>query len=108
MDVTEALAEIDALKAALEDVCDAIMTRAEQGVIMATDDPIDKTTLAEIFAEIIALCGFHDLTGQRLTRLSQALAGDPGDTRPDAHLLNGPANAGGLDQAAADALFNDL
>lgn len=108
MDTAEALAEINALKAALDDVCDAIMTRAEQGVIMMTDDPSDKATVAEVFAEIIALCGFHDLAGQRLTRLSQALAGDSGDNRPDAHLLNGPANAGGLDQAAADALFNDL
>lgn len=108
MDSAKALAEIDALKAELEDVCDAIMTRAEQGVIMTTDDPIDKATVAEVFAEIIALCGFHDLAGQRLTRLSQTLVGGSGDTRPDAHLLNGPANAGGLDQAAADALFDDL
>jgi hypothetical protein len=108
MDITEALAEIDALKAALEDVSDALMVRAEQGVIMTTDDPLDRATVAEVFAEIIALCGFYDLAGQRLARLSRALTGDAGDTRPDAHLLNGPANAGGLDQAAADALFNDL
>lgn len=108
MDFTEALAEIDALKAALADASDALLIRAEQGVIMIADNPIDKATVSEVFSEIIALCGFHDLAGQRLARISQALAGGSGDTRPDAHLLNGPANAGGLDQAAADALFNDL
>ena len=108
MDVTEALAEIEALKAALEDVCDAIMTRAEEGVVMTTDSPIDGATVAEVFSEIIALCGFQDLAGQRLSRLSQILADGPEDTRPDARLLNGPANAGGLDQAAADALFDAL
>lgn len=108
MDVAEAHAEIDALKAALEDVCDAIMTRAEQGVAMTTDSSIDTASIAEVFSEIIALCGFQDLAGQRLARLSQALSGNPGDARPDAHLLNGPANAGGLNQAAADAMFDDL
>ncbi len=107
MDLAEANAEIEALKAALEDVCDAIMTRAEQGVVMAADGPIDAASVAGVFSEIIALCGFQDLAGQRLTRLSQALGGDRDDARADAHLLNGPANSGGLDQAAADAMFDD-
>lgn len=108
MDVSDALAEIDALKATLDDVCDAIMTRAEEGVRMTTAEPVDRETLADVFSEIIALCGFQDLAGQRLTRLGQGLAGQDGDSRPDAHLLNGPANADGLDQAAADALFDGL
>lgn len=108
MDVAEALAEIDALKASLEDVCDAIMTRAEQGVIVTADPPIDAVAVAAVFSEIMVLCAFQDLAGQRLSRLSQALGGGPVDSRPDARLLNGPANAGGLDQEAADAVFDDL
>ena len=107
MDLTEALAEIEALKAALEDVADALLILAEQGLLIATEQPIDGESIAEVFSEIMALCSFQDLAGQRLSRLKDILCGGPADDRPDAQLLNGPANHGGLNQAAADALFDD-
>ena len=73
-------------------------------------------------------CSFQDITGQRTTKVVNVLryieqrvnsmvqiwSGDavdpaatqPLDTRPDAHLLNGPAVAGaGVSQDDIDALF---
>jgi hypothetical protein len=106
MDTAEVLTEIDALRLALEDACDAIMTRAEHGLVMARGEPVEAAAVSDIFAEIIGLCAFQDLAGQRLTRIAQAFSATPPDLRPDAHLLNGPADGDGLDQAAADALFS--
>jgi hypothetical protein len=102
-----ALAEIEALQQALDDVCDQLMTQAEAGLALAADPGVESVQLTAIFSEILSLCGFQDLAGQRLNRLAAALSGATADTRPDAHLLNGPADAGGLDQSAADALFED-
>jgi chemotaxis regulatin CheY-phosphate phosphatase CheZ len=82
---------------------------------------------------IFTACSFQDLTGQRTTKVVNALryieqrimammgiwsggGGDssgeappaePEDKRPDAHLLNGPSDDG-IDQGAVDRLLNGL
>ncbi len=106
MDLGEALSEIEALKAGLDETCDALMVQVERGFLLANEQPHDVDGLKGVLAEIMTLCSFQDLAGQRLTRLSNAITGGSTDLRPDADLLHGPANAGGLDQAAADALFD--
>lgn len=98
--------EIEALKAELETACDALLSAAQTGLELAADTPVDGETVGAMFAEILVLCSFQDLAGQRLDRLAARLAGGAAETRPDAHLLNGPANSDGLDQAAADTLFD--
>jgi hypothetical protein len=108
MDRAAALSEIEALGAALDEACDRLMTEAETGLALASQPAPDVARLSAVFAEIMSLCSFQDLAGQRLSRLAGALSGADADARPDAHLLNGPANSGGLDQSAADALFDDL
>lgn len=105
MPIAAALTEIEALKTALDEVCDQLMAQAEAGLALTANPGADAAQLTPIFSEILSLCAFQDLAGQRLERLTAALSGASVDTRPDAHLLNGPANAGGLDQSAADALF---
>ncbi|WGM31873.1 hypothetical protein [Brevundimonas sp. NIBR11] len=102
----KALAEIEALKVELEGACEALMSAAQTGLEMAADTPVDGEIVSLLFAEILGLCAFQDLAGQRLDRLAKQIAGSGADDRPDAHLLNGPANGDGLDQAAADALFD--
>ena len=101
----EALTEIEALKSELEAACDALLSAAQTGLELAADRPVDGEIVGGLFAEILSLCAFQDLAGQRLDRMARALAGGAADQRPDAHLLNGPADGDGLDQAAADALF---
>lgn len=107
MDRTAALAEIQALKVLLDEACDQLMTQAEAGIALISAETIDRDRASAAFSEIFSLCCFQDLAGQRLSRLADAISGAETDTRPDAHLLNGPANAGGLDQSAADAVFDD-
>jgi hypothetical protein len=106
MDRAAALAEIEALKTSLDEACDQLMTQAESGLALASAQTVDPDRVAAAFSEILSLCSFQDLAGQRLSRLADLLGG-ASDARPDAHLLNGPANAGGLDQSAADALFDE-
>jgi chemotaxis regulatin CheY-phosphate phosphatase CheZ len=78
---------------------------------------------------ILTACSFQDITGQRTSKVVNALrfleervntmikiwgaaAGTSPvslrgeDSRPDAHLLNGPALTGGLAQGDVDALLN--
>ena len=104
MDRTLALIEIEALKSELEIACDAILSAAQTGLELAADEPVDGDLTAGMFAEIMGLCAFQDLAGQRLDRLAKQMTRPVVDTRPDADLLHGP-DSDGLDQAAADALF---
>ena len=106
MVVSDALVEIDALRTALDQASEALLSAAERGLAISARSS-ESEALAEVFNEIMAVCAFQDLADQRLTRLAHNIAGKPDDERPDAALLNGPANDGGLDQAAADALFEN-
>jgi chemotaxis regulatin CheY-phosphate phosphatase CheZ len=83
--------------------------------------------------DVLTACSFQDITGQRTTKVVNTLryieqrvnsmieiwgvdgtGGGPQpavereDTRPDAHLMNGPASDGGPSQADVDALFEQL
>lgn len=105
MDAAAALADIEALRSALDEACDSLMTQAELGLSLASASNSEDPRICDVFAQIMSLCSFHDLASQRLSRLACEINGSPADRRAEAHLLNGPANAGGLDQGAADALF---
>jgi chemotaxis protein CheZ len=89
----------------------------------------DLDTIDGAVMDVFMACSFQDLTGQRIRKVVQALAyieqrvislstlwhgpgevpAGPGvpawETREDAHLLNGPSNAG-LQQDAIDALLD--
>lgn len=83
--------------------------------------------------EIMTACSFQDITGQRMTKvvntlryierrvhamiqiwglenldaeeMAAALADEPKDTRPDAHLMHGPPLKGAINQDAVDMLL---
>ena len=111
---------------AAEEIQEAAWVLREAG---AQDEPCDqidnKTT------DIYTACSFQDITGQRTTKVVQALSyienrvnamidiwglnefasdfvpkQDQSDARPDAHLLNGPAKIGeGLEQTLVDDML---
>ncbi len=97
---------------AAEEVQELAWTLRENGVDNGLCDQLDRHA-----TQIYTACSFQDITGQRISKVVAVLkeleraTGDllgeyEGDTRPDAHLLNGPAKEGeGIDQAAVDALF---
>lgn len=128
--------ELDAIVTQTEGATQSILEAAEQiqekawvlrenGADDATCDDIDAKA-----TEIFMACSFQDLTGQRTNKVVQvlrylesrinlminiwgiedvqpdALAG-PVDSRPDAHLLNGPQRAGsGVSQNNVDELMS--
>ncbi|GAA0773660.1 chemotaxis protein [Roseibium denhamense] len=127
--------ELDAIVTQTEGATQSILEAAEQiqekawvlrenGADDATCDDIDAKA-----TEIFMACSFQDLTGQRTNKVVQVLrylesrinlminiwgiedleAGDmagPVDSRPDAHLLNGPQRAGaGVSQGSVDELM---
>jgi len=115
---------------AAESIQEAAWTLREAG---SPDELCDK--LDTHATEIYTACSFQDLTGQRTRKVVTVLrylesrinammqiwgleevedlpvadaptAADPGDERPDAHLLNGPQLAGrGIEQTAVDDLM---
>ena len=122
----EAGNELDAVVKATEAATDTILTASERidsaAAHLGASAPDDMSRnqaeeIAEQVVNIFEACNFQDITGQRISKVVAVLkeleraTGDllgeyEGDTRPDAHLLNGPAKEGeGIDQAAVDALF---
>ena len=111
---------------AAEEIQEAAWSLREEG---ASDTPCDK--IDEKTTDIYTACSFQDITGQRTTKVVQALVyienrvnamidiwdlqeetGSKGpikenmDTRPDSHLLNGPALKGdGLGQGCVDDML---
>ena len=119
--------ELDAIVTQTEGATQSILEAAEQiqekawvlrenGADDAVCDDIDAKA-----TEIFMACSFQDLTGQRTNKVVQVLrylesrinlminiwgiqeleaeaTAGPVDTRPDAHLLNGPQLAGGVSQ----------
>lgn len=130
-----ATSELDAVVAATEQAtCDILngVERIQEAVLSLpkTEDTtqIHNSIVAQLI-EIMTACSFQDITGQRLTKVVNALhyieqrvnamvaiwgaeahgaATDASnfDARPDAHLLNGPPLAGGVSQVDVDALFS--
>lgn len=128
--ITTATEELDAIVRATEDATNTILTAAET-VQMIGDalDEEDRNAIGAEMGRIMEACSFQDITGQRIAKVVATLhflenrinamlqlwessgkampPAMPGDTRPDAHLLNGPQLDGkGNDQSAIDALFN--
>lgn len=115
---------------AAEEIQEAAWSLRETGAEDAPCDKIDEKT-----TDIYTACSFQDITGQRTTKVVQALCyienrvnamidiwdlqGETGennkgpiqentDTRPDSHLLNGPALKGdGLEQGCVDTMLTD-
>ena len=102
-----------AIRQEVEAAVDVILTAATEGLqaltAMRDGDAGAATRLEMGLLQILEACAFQDLTGQRLTRLDEALETGPPPPRPADPLLNGPALGGqGLDQAAADRLLSEF
>lgn len=111
---------------AAEEIQEAAWILREAGADDGPCDQIDNKT-----TDIYTACSFQDITGQRTTKVVQALTyienrvnsmidiwglndtdesltpkEDSVDSRPDAHLLNGPAKLGeGLEQGNVDTVL---
>jgi chemotaxis regulatin CheY-phosphate phosphatase CheZ len=113
------LRELAAIRATAEDAAGRILDSAENLLAFADKEEAEKAQEA-IFA-IMTACGFHDLVGQRVTKIAESLdrvlaskraaGGKPVGpcARRKALDLEGPAMAGVSDdvQARIDALFRD-
>jgi chemotaxis regulatin CheY-phosphate phosphatase CheZ len=135
--IMAATGELDAIVSATERATSDILNAAERvqeaagklrsgGDIATLCDEIEGQT-----TEILTTCSFQDITGQRTTKVVNALrylekrvnamieiwgteslsqigqVMEREDSRPDAHLLNGPS-ANGVSQADVDALLAGL
>jgi chemotaxis regulatin CheY-phosphate phosphatase CheZ len=136
--IVEATEELDFIVRSTERATAEILTAAEgiqsiAGDLRSTGAQISFCDDLETHAtNLMVACSFQDLTGQRVTKVVNALRyleqrvnamieiwginpdeavkahAHPRDTRPDAHLLNGPAREGeGVAQADVDRLLND-
>ena len=133
--IMAATGELDAIVSATERATSEILNgveRIQQLVSRLPRNEETKTIFDDLDAqvtEIMTACSFQDITGQRTTKVVNtmryleqrvnsmleiwgvdSLKGLPtpaeiGDTRPDAHLLNGPSSEG-VSQDDVDALLN--
>ncbi|MDX2103662.1 MAG: hypothetical protein EAZ99_02970 [Alphaproteobacteria bacterium] len=137
--ILSATEELDAIVTATERATTEIITKAERMSEIVDAGEIENSVVAEelsaLSMDILMACSFQDITGQRITKvvnvlryletrinsmvqiwgqeeLSEVQPVDDtslDDTRPDAHLLNGPQLEGrGNSQVDIDALFQDL
>jgi chemotaxis regulatin CheY-phosphate phosphatase CheZ len=134
--IMAATGELDAIVTATERATSDILNSAENILALVgrlPPTPDTATLCGEIEAqatEILTTCSFQDITGQRTTKvvntlhylekrvnsmieiwgtdgLSAISTQEMGDTRPDAHLLNGPS-LNGVSQDDVDALLANL
>ncbi|MEI8396339.1 MAG: hypothetical protein WCF85_16515 [Rhodospirillaceae bacterium] len=132
--IVTATNELDAIVQSTERASFDILNAAERildrcGKLRAADAPADLCTdIDNEITNIFTACSFQDITGQRTTKVVNALRyieqrvgamisiwgvdsskpevdDDDADTRPDAHLLNGPSDSG-IDQGEIDRLLN--
>jgi chemotaxis regulatin CheY-phosphate phosphatase CheZ len=132
--IVAASGELDAIVAQTERASTEILNAAERIITLSGTLPSELGEIANEFSaqatEIMTACAFQDLTGQRVTKvvktlqyLEQRVAAmisiwgiddnvraalqEIEDSRPDAHLLNGPSLPGqGQSQADIDELMN--
>jgi hypothetical protein len=110
------LRELAAIRATAEDAAGRILDSAENLLAFASKEEAEKAQ--ESILAIMTACGFHDLVGQRVTRIAQSLdrvlaskraAGGraPAGARRKTRELEGPALPGASDaiQARIDSLF---
>jgi chemotaxis regulatin CheY-phosphate phosphatase CheZ len=134
--IMAATGELDAIVTATERATSDILNSAENILTLVgrlPRTPETATLCGEIEAqatEILTTCSFQDITGQRTTKVVNTLhylekrvnsmieiwgtdglpiiqPQEMGDTRPDAHLLNGPS-LNGVSQDDVDALLANL
>ena len=134
--IMAATGELDAIVTATERATSDILNSAENILSVMSRmprTPETATLCQEIEAnatEILTTCSFQDITGQRTTKVVNTLhylekrvnsmieiwgtdgvtaipLQEMGDTRPDAHLLNGPSH-NGVSQDDVDALMANL
>jgi len=134
--IMAATGELDAIVTATERATSDILNSAENILALVGRLPRTPETAAlchelEVQAtEILTTCSFQDITGQRTTKVVNTLhylekrvnsmieiwgtdglsaipTQEMGDTRPDAHLLNGPSS-NGVSQDDVDALLANL
>ncbi len=136
--ILTATEELDAIIEATENATSEILTAAEiiTGVLPKVKKrfPEEAQIIEDKTMEILMSCGFQDITGQRISKVVNALkyieqrinsmisiwgitesgpvvleTAKFDDTRPDAHLLNGPQlNGAGRSQDDIDALFGEM
>jgi chemotaxis regulatin CheY-phosphate phosphatase CheZ len=112
------LRELAAIRATAEDAASRILDSAEG--LLALADKEEAKKAEDAILSIMTACGFHDLVGQRVTKITQTLDrviagrlnGDdtpgPSQAPPSEIALEGPAlPAGKADQAQIDALFSE-
>jgi chemotaxis regulatin CheY-phosphate phosphatase CheZ len=134
--IMAATGELDAIVTATERATSEILNSAEQIQALVSrlpKDPVTKPICEELetqITEILTACSFQDITGQRTTKVVNTLhylekrvnsmieiwgidaltaigADERSDSRPDAHLLNGPSLQG-VSQDDVDALLANL
>ena len=117
------LRELAAIRSTAEDAAARILQSAEGMLAFADKEEAKKAEDAILF--IMTACGFHDLVGQRVTKITETLdkviatrlKGAGGNATPirvhkqkarSALTLEGPAHPGDTTaQARIDALFSD-
>jgi hypothetical protein len=115
------LRELAAIRATAEDAAGRILDSAEG--LLAFADKEEAKKAEEAILAIMTACGFHDLVGQRVTKIAESLdrviarrmrgAGSRQKRAPAAKgktpALDGPALSGvsEQEQARIDALFGD-
>jgi len=112
------LRELAAIRSTAEDAAERILASAEG--LLAFADQEEAKRAEEAILSIMTACGFHDLVGQRVTKITQSLdrvlakrMGEQrgrvahGPHKRKAKLdLEGPGHPG-ANQAAIDALFSE-
>ncbi|MGH6734962.1 MAG: hypothetical protein ACRECX_02625 [Methyloceanibacter sp.] len=111
------LRELAAIRATAEDAAARILDSAEG--LLALADKEEAKKAEDAILSIVTACGFHDLVGQRVTKIAETLdhviatrlnGEQPGWQAPAAPLveivLEGPGHPG-ASQAQIDALFRD-
>ena len=135
--IMAATGELDAIVSATERATSDILNAAEHIQALADKLPREGEVgavaqeIAMQITEVLTACSFQDITGQRTTKVVNTLRYieqrvnsmieiwgtdgsiqpaimPPTDTRPDAHLMNGPATDGGPSQDDVDALLAKL
>jgi hypothetical protein len=116
------LRELAAIRATAEDAAGRILDSAEG--LLAFADKEEAKKAEEAILAIMTACGFHDLVGQRVTKIAESLdrviakrmqSAAPVRKRPvprpkgERPTLDGPGLPGASeqDQASIDALFRD-
>jgi chemotaxis regulatin CheY-phosphate phosphatase CheZ len=114
------LRELAAIRSTAEDAAARILDSAE-GLLALADTEEEAQKAQDAILSIMTACGFHDLVGQRVTKITKTLDHviatrlNSGASRIDVPAartsqveLDGPGHPGsGADQARIDALFGE-